>query len=91
MAMGVPILLGVEGEAAAIVTEAKAGLLFEPENADALAAAVKRLADDRGEAVALGENARRAARDKFDRRVLAERFLALLEQVARRDERCTAS
>jgi len=91
MAMGVPVLLGVEGEAAAIVTEAKAGLLFEPENADALAAAVKRLADDRGEAVALGENARRAARDKFDRRVLAERFLALLEQVARRDERCTAS
>jgi glycosyltransferase involved in cell wall biosynthesis len=91
MAMGIPILLGVEGEAAAIVTDADAGLLFGPENADALAKVVMRLADDRRQAVALGENGRRAAREKFDRRVLAERFLALLKRVARRDERCTAS
>jgi glycosyltransferase involved in cell wall biosynthesis len=83
MAMRIPILLGVEGEAAAIVTDAKAGLLFEPENAEALAAAVRRLADDRGEAARLGENGRRAAREQFDRRALAARYLALLDRVAR--------
>jgi len=91
MAMGIPILLGVEGEAATIVTEANAGLLFEPENADALAAAVTRLADDRVQAAALGENGRRAAHEKFDRRGLAERYLALLERVARRNLRCSGS
>ena len=91
MAMGIPILLGVEGEAATIVTEANAGLLFEPENADALAAAVRRLADDRVQAAALGENGRRAAHEKFDRRGLAERYLALLERVARRNLRCSGS
>jgi glycosyltransferase involved in cell wall biosynthesis len=91
MAMGIPILLGVEGEAAAIVTDADAGLLFEPENADALAAVMKRLADDRTQAAAFGENGRRAARENFDRRRLAESYLALLERVARRDEQCGAS
>lgn len=90
MAMGVPILLGVEGEAAAIVINAKAGLLFEPENAQALAAAVSQLADDREQAKHFGESGRSAARERFDRRTLAAGYLKLLEQVARCDKRCGA-
>ncbi|OBS51666.1 glycosyltransferase family 4 protein, partial [Methylosinus sp. 3S-1] len=46
MAMARPIALGVEGEAAALLAEAGAGLAVEPENAPALAAAVRRLAED---------------------------------------------
>jgi glycosyltransferase involved in cell wall biosynthesis len=91
MAMGIPILLGVEGEAAAIVTDANAGVLFAPENAQALADAVRRLADDRSEAARLGENGRRAAREQFDRRMLAESYLELLERVARPGKTCSAA
>jgi glycosyltransferase involved in cell wall biosynthesis len=91
MAMGIPILLGVEGEAAAIVTDANAGVLFAPENAQALADAVRRMADDRNEAARLGENGRRAAREQFDRRMLAQAYLELLERIARRGEACSAA
>jgi glycosyltransferase involved in cell wall biosynthesis len=91
MAMGIPILLGVEGEAAAIVTDANAGVLFAPENAQALADAVRRMADDRNEAARLGENGRSAAREQFDRRMLAQAYLELLERIARRGEACSAA
>jgi glycosyltransferase involved in cell wall biosynthesis len=80
MAAGVPTLLGVEGEAADIVTDAKAGLLFEPENAGALAEAVIRLADNPELTRSLGENGRQAARERYDRRVLAAQYLELLQK-----------
>lgn len=44
LAMGRPILMGVRGDAAALVDAAGAGITFAPEDADALAAAAKRLA-----------------------------------------------
>ena len=47
MAMGRPIVLGVEGEARALLDEAGAGIGITPQSAEELAAAVKRLADDR--------------------------------------------
>lgn len=40
---GKPILMGVRGDAAALVEEARAGIAFEPENVDALIDAVLRL------------------------------------------------
>ena len=46
MAMACPIVLGVEGEAKALLEEAGAGIAITPESADELAAAVVRLADD---------------------------------------------
>lgn len=82
MALGVPILLGVEGEAAEIVEDASAGLLFEPENAGALVDALIHLADTPGLAVRLGANGRRAVRERYDRRVLAAEYLELLHRVA---------
>src|SRR5690606_3047512 len=47
MAMGIPVLHGVRGESAAIVEREEAGLVFEPENARALAGRIRELADDR--------------------------------------------
>jgi glycosyltransferase involved in cell wall biosynthesis len=46
MAMGVPILLGVDGEARAIVEEAGAGIAFRLEDADGLVAGIRRLMAD---------------------------------------------
>lgn len=82
MAMGLPILHGVEGESAEIVSGANAGICFEPENAQALADAVIKLADDRSLARALGESGRRVVRERYDRKVLAERYLDILQRVA---------
>jgi glycosyltransferase involved in cell wall biosynthesis len=41
---GKPILVGVKGDAARLVTEAGAGYAFEPENADSMADAIRRMA-----------------------------------------------
>lgn len=43
LVVGKPILMGVRGDAAAVVEEAAAGLVFEPEKADALVDAILRL------------------------------------------------
>lgn len=82
MAMERPIVLGVEGEAAEIVRAAGAGVCVEPENAEMLAAAVADLAADPGRRERMGRQAREFVQANFDRRVLAQRYLALLEDVA---------
>lgn len=83
MAMGIPVLHGVEGESARIVETAKAGLTFEPENAGALAQGLVRLARDPALCRRLGDNGRRAARN-YDRTALAASMLTALEAVAAR-------
>lgn len=47
MAMSKPIILGVEGEVAAIIDESKAGVCIEPDNPRELAAAIESLADNK--------------------------------------------
>jgi glycosyltransferase involved in cell wall biosynthesis len=78
MAMKRPIVLGVEGESRDLVGSADAGLFVEPENAAQLAEAVVRLADDPALCRRLGENGRAFVEQHFDRRVLAERYAAVL-------------
>ncbi|HEX4939035.1 MAG TPA: glycosyltransferase, partial [Candidatus Kapabacteria bacterium] len=73
-AMNKPIILGVEGESARIVEESRAGLCIEPENADALAQAVVRLADDRTAYAAMASCGKDYVERHFDRDVLAQRF-----------------
>jgi glycosyltransferase involved in cell wall biosynthesis len=80
-AMAKPILLGFEGHAAALVREADCGICFTPEDDEALAAAAERLAADPDEARRLGENGRRYVLEHFDRRTLANDYLAILERV----------
>lgn len=43
MAIGKPILMGVRGDAARMLDEAGAGIVFDPENASALADAVAKM------------------------------------------------
>ena len=83
MAMGIPMLMGVRGEAAAILQESGAGETFAPEDAQALADALLRLAADR-ESCARYAAAGIAAAPGFDRKVLAGRMLAIIEAVADR-------
>lgn len=71
MAMKRPIILGVQGEAQAMVEKAAAGICIEPENATELAAAIAQLADNASQATAYGEAGRSFVEAQFDRRKLA--------------------
>lgn len=81
MATATPILLGVRGEAARIVEQANAGIVFEPENADALVRAVKRLKQDAHLANRLGCSGRAYVQNHFDRNVLARRYASIIADV----------
>jgi glycosyltransferase involved in cell wall biosynthesis len=78
MAMEVPIILGVEGEAKSIIDQAEAGICIEPEIPELLAWAVQQLYEDRTLARRLGSNGRRYVETHFDRLVLAERYRQVL-------------
>jgi glycosyltransferase involved in cell wall biosynthesis len=61
MAVGRPAIVAAEGEAARLTEEVGCGLVVPPENGAALAAAVRRLAEDRDLTAALGKRGRSAA------------------------------
>ena len=81
MAMGIPVLLGVEGESAEIVKRETVGIVFQPENPEALSQAVMTLADDAALRQTLSRNGTTAAH-QFDRSVLAGNMLELLQNAA---------
>jgi glycosyltransferase involved in cell wall biosynthesis len=82
MAMRCPIILGVEGEARALLDEAGAGIAITPQSAEELAAAVVRLAENPALAGELGDRGCAYVREHYDRARLATRYLDLLEEVA---------
>ncbi len=86
MAMGLPILHGVEGESAEIVTRHEVGLTFEPGNAHQLADRVRTMMVRDDERERLAANGPVAAA-MFDRRALAGRMMAILREVAGEERR----
>lgn len=78
MAMGIPILLGLRGEAADIIRISGAGICFEPENAQSLAQATLDLVARPDNVSNISEAGRRSAK-LFDRKVLAHRMLTILQ------------
>ena len=83
MAAGLPLVLGVEGEAAAIVEGAGAGVCVEPESPRALADAVRKLADDPAERRRMGEAARRCVAARYNRETIGNQFESLVRAAAR--------
>jgi glycosyltransferase involved in cell wall biosynthesis len=77
MAMGVPVLHGVSGESAELVSIEDIGLTFEPEDAAELCGCLIRLAEDTDLQARLGANCALAAA-KYDRAARAEKMLSLL-------------
>jgi len=82
MGMGVPIVLGVRGESAEIVSDAECGLIVPPENPGAIAEAIQHLFQCPTYREELGRNALKHAK-KYDRSNLASAMLAILEDVQR--------
>ena len=80
-------LASLEGEAAEILRASGAAVVVGPEDVEALAAAVSQLAADPGLRSALGSRGRPYAAKHYDRRVLAARYLELLEGAIRKAPR----
>ncbi|MCZ7558274.1 MAG: glycosyltransferase family 4 protein [Bacteroidia bacterium] len=78
MGTGVPMILGVRGQACDILHEAGAGIAIEPENARQLADAVLRLRDDPAFAAQCGKNAFLHVRKQYDLDQLARNYLDII-------------
>ena len=85
MGMGIPVLHGVAGESARIVEREGAGLVFEPQDAQALASLLLRLRADDALRSQLSRQALAAAA-RYDREALADSMLARLRDTARAAE-----
>ena len=83
MGMGIPVLHGVRGESAMIVTQEQVGLSFEPEDYDDLCRVLRTLVSEPETLQRLRDNGPAAAA-RYDRRVLAGRMLDILQDVATR-------
>ncbi len=82
LALGKPILLGVEGEAKELfIDQAKGGLFYEPENAHALTNAITILYNNRQLAAELGNSGRNYVNTYFRRDKIAETFWQQLQQL----------
>jgi colanic acid biosynthesis glycosyl transferase WcaI len=76
-----PIILGVDGQARAILEEAGAGVVIEPQNPDALTGAIRYLSAHREAARQLGLNGRDYILRKYSRAQTAEKYITVLEQL----------
>lgn len=76
-----PVVLAVEGQAQRIIEDAGCGLVIEPENAEALAAAISRLAADPEGGNILGQKGRGYILQNFSRAATAEKYARLMEEM----------
>jgi glycosyltransferase involved in cell wall biosynthesis len=82
LAMEVPILLGVDGEARKLfIDKGNAGIYFDPENADKLAKAILKLVEDKDLALQMGKNGRRFVNEFFNRENIAQQFFEQLKKI----------
>lgn len=79
LASGRPVIAGaMDGTAVATMVEGR-GLIVEPENTMAMAAAIETLADDPERRLALGQAARELAVKRLNKDVTLSRFLDIIE------------
>lgn len=81
MAAGKPVILAIDGVVRQVVEQARAGVFVPPGNAAALASAIRDLAGQPLLACEMGRRGRRFVEEHFDRAVLAEKLVAVLEKV----------
>jgi glycosyltransferase involved in cell wall biosynthesis len=83
LAAGLPVVSNLPGRAARLLAEGPCGVSVPPGDAAALGAALAALAADPERRRRLGAAARAQAVRRWDRRLLAERFCAVVEAAAR--------
>ena len=82
LAMKVPILLGVDGEARELfINQGNAGLYFEPENTEHLTKQIKKLIENPGLMIELGNNGAKYVAERFNRNVIAQELHNQLKEI----------
>lgn len=76
-----PVILGVDGQARKIVEHAEAGLIIEPESAEALVAAIHRFIADRELSETMGKKGREFILENLSRGRTADKYLAVLQRL----------
>jgi glycosyltransferase involved in cell wall biosynthesis len=84
LAAGLPVLVNFDGEAGWLCEREGCGVVVAPEDPRAMADAIRSLAGEGPLCREMGHRGRHIARDRFDRRRLAERFEDVLRQAADR-------
>jgi glycosyltransferase involved in cell wall biosynthesis len=85
LSSGKPVLAAMEGDSAAVITQANAGLICPPGDPPALAEAVRRFAAmSDAERLSLGANGRRLVVEEYNRPRLAGQVIEMLESVMRK-------
>lgn len=89
LGMARPILISVAGEAQRLVEAANGGMFVPPEDVEAMVQAIRKMRASPERRKRMGEQGRSYVVENFDRRVLARRYLTLLEDVVERARRPT--
>jgi len=76
-----PVILGVDGQARQIIEDAGAGIVIEPENAQALAAAISQLSSNRELGTAMGQSGMEHILRNSSRHSTAEKYVTILESL----------
>jgi len=79
-----PVILGVDGQARQIIEGARAGIAIEPENANALGAAIQQLRANRELGAAMGQRGRHYILHNFSRARTAEKYIPVLQSVVKK-------
>ena len=80
LAVGCPVIAAVRGDAAHVVEASGGGLVVEPENGAAIAAAIRRLRDEPGLRESLAVSGPAFVDREHSRRALGQRLVGVLEQ-----------
>lgn len=81
MAAGRPVLLAIDGVIRQVVEGSGAGIFVPPGDADALAQAIRRLADDPQLGKSMGVRGREVVEYRFDRARLAQQLAEVIESM----------
>ncbi len=79
-----PVILGVDGQARQIIEEAEAGIVIEPENSEALVAAVNQLSANPALGLTLGQKGRIHILRHFSRDHTAGKYIDVLQTMVRK-------
>lgn len=85
MSCGTPMILAVRGEAARIVEESGGGMCIEPENVDAMVEAILDMRNKPSVRDQMSINAREYVHEHYNRKVLAQQYISILEEVANKE------
>ena len=80
MALGLPVLVGVDGEAQEVIERSKAGINYEPEDAQSLSDAILNMYNNRELLAEFSANGINFVKENYDRRVLAQKIEGIINK-----------